>query len=583
MKGIKRKVSLLLILTMIWSTTILCTKSKEVEPPAKEEVVDDEKEGEEGEKEEKEEEEVFGDVAQGKNATASTSLSGYEPDSALDGDESTRWCAADGNYPQWFRIDLGRRYDLAGTSFDLSPEVAGFKYLLSVSSDDREYIEKADKTLEFYSGEQIDRFQENSIRFIRVLFTESNSGDWASLTNFKVFGVESEGDPGDDDKDVPSDELPAIQNPEPIGFPRSGDHRAYMHGIDMLQVGEKTLVVFSSDSYPPVRSRGDWHHDIYHSWIDPIYPNETFNPSKLVDHNMAQEPASAAINSNGRIVITAEDAQHHEWLDQTYGMWDSELNAIIPYGEKLMPPQGGHSGHVAASGDKFLVSFSDGWVSGGAVDGLGTGDEIYGKIIYNDGSTGNMIRTSTGLPRDWWPIVAGSDINWLQVWQRYEEATHQGDGGGTVWGAIISHEGSIVKRFQIYNNNKYYYHDVKYLSELGLYIVIGSQNKSSNAGIVVLIDKAGNVVKSVNNLPSPARQGQPAISERNNKATVVYPTLPTGATVLDITSNSIEVAKELPGTWEWDYMGIAGMFSARNRVLFAATSHQGVYFIMFDI
>lgn len=379
------------------------------------------------------------------------------------------------------------------------------------------------------------------------------------------------------------DGLPIISNPTPIGFPESGDHRAYMHGIDMVQVGEKTLVVFSSNNYRPTRPSGHWYHDIYYSWIDPLYPLRTFNPRKLVDNDMAQEPASTAVNSEGRIVVTAEDAQHHEYLDQTYGMWDRELTPIVSYGERLMPPQGGHSGHVAASGDKFLVSFSDGWISGSAVDGLGTGDDIFGRIIYNDGTIGELLRTSVGPRREWWPIVAGSDANWLQVWQRYEEATHHGDGGGTVWGAIVSHTGEVGSSFRIYANNKYYYHDVKYLPELELYMVIGSQNKSKDAGIVVLIDKEGNVVKSVNNLPNPVRQGQPAISEADGKATVVYPTLPTGATVLEITAESIEISKKLPSTWEWDYMGIAGMFSAPERVLFAATSHLGVYFIMFDL
>lgn len=511
---------------------------------------------------------VIVSLAQGKAATSSSSLSGFEANKANDGNSSTRWCAASGNYTQWWMVDLGKNYDLTGTSFDLEPSAGQFKYRVEVSSNGSSFTTKADKTSSSYSGSQTDNFTAAGVRYVRITFTASNTYDWASFKNVEVNGSLGA--------------LPPIVNPTPIGFPsNSWDHREYMHGIDLVKVGSNTMVVFSSNNYPPTQPTGEWMHDIYYSWIDPLYPNESLDVIRLVNNNMGQEPASAAINSNGRIVITAEDAQHHEWLDQTYGMWDSNLNSIVSYGQKLMPPQGGHSGHVAASGDKFLVSFSDGWISGGAVDGLGTGDDIFGRIINNNGTIGNLINTSVGSQREWWPIVAGSDTNWLQVWQRYTGSA--GTGGGEVWGAIVSHSGSIVKRVKIFSNNKYYYHDVKYLPELGLYLVIGSQNKSQNAGVAVLVNKSGNIVQTVTNLPNTIRQGQPAISESGGVAKVVYPTLPTGAAVLEITSNSITLSKQLSNSWQWDYMGVSGMFSASNRVMFAATSHQGVKFIMFDL
>lgn len=599
------------------------------------------------------------DVAQGKTATASSTLSGYPAGNANDGNNSTVWCASGSKFTQWWKVDLGGSYDLTGTSLTLAPSGATFKYKVEVSSNDSTYTEKANKTSAYYSGTQADNFTAASVRYVRITFTASSTNDWASLSNVLVYGTASGGGTpqppatptgltaaaasasqinvawntvsGATSYDLEADgvsksgvtspfahtgltagsthayrvravnsagtsawsntvsatassgTLPPINNPPSVGFPpNSEDHREYMHGIDLLKVGGNTLLVFSSNNYPPTQPSDEWYHNIYYSWIDPLYPNETLNIQTLVNDDLAQEPASAAVNSNGRIVVTAEDAQFDaEALDQTFGMWDSNLGVIRDYGVKLMPPQGGHSGHVAASGNKFLVSFSDGWVEGGGVDDNGTGDEIYGKIINDDGTTGSIINTSVGSNRDWWPIVAGSDTNWLQVWQRYGGVA--GTGGGSVWGAIISQSGSIVKKFQIFSNNKYYYHDVKYLSNLGLYLVVGSQNLSANGGIAVLIDKSGNIVKTQTGLPNTVREGQTAIYEDGNTVKAVYPTLPTGAAILDITSTSITLSRTLSGSYQWDYMGVAGIFSAPTRVLFAANSYKGVKFIMFDI
>ncbi len=595
-------------------------------------------------------------VSLGKSAAASSILSGYPASYANDSDTASRWCASGSSFPQWWNVDLGGNFDITGSAITLAPSGASFKYKIEVSTDGSSYTSKVDKTSANYSGTQNDSFTATA-RYIKITFTGSGTSDWASLSDVKVFGTQSGGETIPNvpaglaataassnsinvtwnnvsnatgyDLEVDggimsnatspyehtgltadsthsyrvraknsagssawssavsattlsSSTLPPINNPPSEGFPPSSeDHREYMHGIDLLKVGNQTLLVFSSNNYPPTQPTGEWVHDIYYSWINPLYPNETLNIQTMVGDNLAQEPASAAVNSNGRIVVTAEDAQFDATaLDQTFGMWDSSLNIIHDYGVKLMPPQGGHSGHVAASGDKFLVSFSDGWVNGGGVDNLGTGDEVYGKIINNDGTTSAMINTSVGKTRDWWPIVAGSDTNWLQVWQRYGKA---GTGGGTVWGAIISQNESIVKNFEIYNNNKYYYYDVKYLTNLGLYLVIGSQDLSTNGGIAVLIDKNGNIIDTLTGLPNTVREGQTAIYESGNTVKAVYPTLPTGAAVLDITSTSISLSKTLSCSWEWDYMGVAGMFSAPTRVLFAVNSYRGVRFIMFDI
>jgi hypothetical protein len=365
--------------------------------------------------------------------------------------------------------------------------------------------------------------------------------------------------------------------PEPV-LPASMDHRQFMHGMNWVKVGGKDMLVFSANNYPPTEPQDEWMDDIYYSYVDPANPGTTFSPKTLVSASMAQEPASAAANSNGHLVVTAEDAEYSADLDQTYGMWDANLKAITPYGAKLMPPQGGHSGHVAASGDKFLVSFSDGWIDGGGVNNMGTGDDVFGKIVNDDGTTGKIINTAVGSSRDWWPIVAGSDTNWLQVWQRYGTA---GTGGGTVMGAVIDHSGNVVKELTIFSNNKYYYHDVQYIPALGMYLVTGSQNSSVNSGIAVLIDKAGTIVATKTGLPNTNRESQTAVSADGK--TAVYAVPGTGATVLDLTSDSITLHKTVTINWNWDYMGTAGIFTADNRVVFATGTQHGVRFVTVDL
>ena len=372
----------------------------------------------------------------------------------------------------------------------------------------------------------------------------------------------------------------SIPTPKPVAtLPEAEDHRAYMHGVQFVKLGSRHMVIFSSNGYLPKVTGGEWQNDIYYSWFDPQNPAGKLAVKKLVSAPQAQEPASAAVNSKGFLAITAEDAQFSEYLDQTFGVWNANLSPVVPYGAKLMPPQGGHSGHIAASGELFLVSFSDGWVDGGGVDNLGTGDDVFGKIVSADGKTSSMINTSVSeQTRDWWPIVAASDSNWLQVWQRYGTA---GEGGGTVLGRTVDKSGKLGPIVSIIPNNKYYYYDVQYLPSLGAYLVIGSQNTSSNAGVAVLVSKTGKVLASRAGLPNTVREGEAAVNDTGN--VVVYPTLGSGATVLDIKANSITLRKTVPSIWKWDYMGTDGVFTAPNQVVFATGSQEGLKFIPFNL
>ena len=138
-----------------------------------------------------------------------------------------------------------------------------------------------------------------------------------------------------------------------------------------------------------------------------------------------------------------------------------------------------------------------------------------------------------------------------------------------------------MKQLTIFSNNKYYYHDVQYVSALGLYLVTGSQNTASNSGIAVLVDKSGNIVATKTGLPGTNRESQTVVSDDGK--TAVYAAPGVGAVVLDLTSTSVGLRKTISINWNWDYMGTDGIFTAANRVYFATGTQHGVKFVAVDL
>lgn len=80
-------------------------------------------------------------VSQGLPAIASSFSAGNVPTNANDGNAiSTRWSAADGTYPQWWRVDLGSTQNIYRAVIDWFG--AGFRsytYEIDVSNDDTNY------------------------------------------------------------------------------------------------------------------------------------------------------------------------------------------------------------------------------------------------------------------------------------------------------------------------------------------------------------------------------------------------------------------------------------------------------------
>ncbi len=349
------------------------------------------------------------------------------------------------------------------------------------------------------------------------------------------------------------------------------DHRAWQHGVDLIRVDGRWLAVWASAGNPPKPNpSGDWPHDVYYSWID--VESDKINPQLLVEKPEAQEPASTAINAQGTILMTCEDGDGG--IHQRAGLWDSSLRVLHKY--PLMIRRGGHSGHVAAMGDRFLVTYSEGWVEGGGFLDRGTGKDIYARVVGNSGKPGREISVSVDdypRHRDGWPLVAGSDRNWLVLWQRYPELS--------LHAALVDAGGRIVVRRQIIDGLPVRYaYDVEFSSQLGAYVVAGS---SGAGGFVSLVSVTGDVIRTQIGLPPMASESRIVLGSDGDQLIGVYPIRPNGIAVVRISSDAIELVKVLEHPYLWDYSGTTGAFVASKRVLFATLSTKGLQLILVDL
>lgn len=349
------------------------------------------------------------------------------------------------------------------------------------------------------------------------------------------------------------------------------DHRAWQHGIDLIRVGDKLLVVWGSAGNPPQPKLGSaWTHDVYYAWLNASAAAGAtlIEPRILVSRPEAQEPPSVAINTLGTLLMTTEDG--NGGINQQAGMWDSSLRAKRKY--PLLIRRGGHSGHVAAMGERFLVAYGEGWVARGGFLGRGTGKDIHARIVEDDGTRQREIRIASGH-RDGWPLVAGSDRNWLVVWQRYPERTLQA--------AMVDAAGAVTARRKIIDGLPLRYtYDVEFAPQIASFVVAGS---SGDAGFVSLVSLTGDILRNRRDLPPMASESRLVLGWDGSQLIGVYPVRPRGIAVLRLSVDTIELVKLVEHPYEWDYAGTSGAFVAPGRVLFATLSTTGLHLISIDL
>jgi len=125
-------------------------------------------------------------LAKGKAATASSTEAGKDHGAAraVDGDAGTRWCAANGTFPQWWAVDLGEARHVRGVRLAWEGAAPGYRYGLEGSADGQAWKSLADVSKGGSDGAH--KVDAPGTRHLRVTCSGS-AGGWASLVEVEVY------------------------------------------------------------------------------------------------------------------------------------------------------------------------------------------------------------------------------------------------------------------------------------------------------------------------------------------------------------------------------------------------------------
>jgi hypothetical protein len=285
-----------------------------------------------------------------------------------------------------------------------------------------------------------------------------------------------------------------------------GDLRAYMHGIGVVGVpGGTSYVFFSSSGLPPKGAgrAGNWTHDVYVATWSPAQKNVS-KPRVFVSRPEAQEPVSVAESESGNIMVTFEDGWNTpDTVSQRYGVYSQQLQPVKAY--PLDVKSGGHSGHVAAAGERFVVFYSDDWVDGGGVDNFGTGKGVYLKVYDTNGHFLRALDVARGV-REWWPLLAGSSSLVLLVWQAYVDGATSAELKAAIFDPAT---GRLEKPAVIAHRVRYYTYAVAYVPALHRFAVIASH--VDGHGFIRLFDESGKETGALACMPETVREASVAV------------------------------------------------------------------------
>lgn len=287
----------------------------------------------------------------------------------------------------------------------------------------------------------------------------------------------------------------------------SGDPRRFMHGIGVADAGNgKRWVFFSSSGLPPrgALPNGNWPHDVYVGEWSPGSAHLA-HVRIFIRRPEAQEPVSIAQNARGDIFVTFEDGWNApQEVSQRYGVYRRNLTPVKPYPNDV--ESGGHSGHVATAGERFVVFYSADWVDGGGVDNLGTGGGVYLKTYDAAGRLLNRVAVAPHS-REWWPVIAGSPHRALLVWQKYiEDSTN-----AKLEYALFDPETARLEKLgELSDAIRYYVYAAAYVPAIDRFIVVATT--ANDRGVAMLIDPDGRRTATRDCLPATVRESSVAVA-----------------------------------------------------------------------
>ncbi|HEX3028455.1 MAG TPA: hypothetical protein VHT34_03940 [Clostridia bacterium] len=357
------------------------------------------------------------------------------------------------------------------------------------------------------------------------------------------------------------------------------DPRSYQHGMTILPRQNGTYwAIWSSSGNPPKGEMpdGNWSHDVYYSIIDP--KNPVIKPVTIISEPEAQEPSSAAETTDGHIIITIEDGWNvKNEVGQRFGIYDRNMKPVLPYPQMVL--DGGHSGHAAASGNRFVVFYSSDWVDGGGYNNLGSGKDVLAAVYNSIGRRLFNRNIAVNDERNCWPLVAGSETGACLLWQHFKAGQSSAD---LMFAILDPANGKYIKApVKIHSNVKFYHYSVAYVSSIKRFIVLGTGQ--SGKGFGYLIDNRGKMTVVNQNLPPVMRESNLVVGISKGKPIVGMVKTPTGAAVLSVTASEIKVKQLIKDNFQWQYCGTDGIFTDANQLYILSLATNGMVEKRYDL
>ena len=114
--------------------------------------------------------------------TASSHENQNPPPHAFDGNPETRWCAQNGNVPQWLSVDLGKQQKITG--LDVTWERDGpYAYSVEVSDDGVKWVTATSNS---GKGSKQSLAFEAAARYLRIHVSDLAAGNYASIRELNI-------------------------------------------------------------------------------------------------------------------------------------------------------------------------------------------------------------------------------------------------------------------------------------------------------------------------------------------------------------------------------------------------------------
>ncbi|KVW67022.1 hypothetical protein [Burkholderia ubonensis] len=347
----------------------------------------------------------------------------------------------------------------------------------------------------------------------------------------------------------------------------TGDPRRFMHGIGVADAGNgKRWIFFSSSGIPPrgALASGNWPHDVYVGEWSPGSAHIT-HVRTFISRPEAQEPVSVAQNDRGDLFVTFEDGWNApQEVSQRYGVYRRNLKPVKPYPNDV--ESGGHSGHVAAVGERFVVFYSADWVDGGGVDNLGTGGGVYLKTYDAAGRLLNHVPVAPHS-REWWPVIAGSPRNALLVWQKFIEGSTDATLEYAMFDPVTA---KLDKLGRLNDAIRYYVYSSAYVPAIDRFIVVTTT--ADQRGVAMLIAPDGRRTAQRDCLPATVRESGIGVAGPN----AYVPTHDGRLLTLALAPAEITVRGAQRSPIPWGTTGIAAFPANDTTMHFVSLTPSGV-------